>query len=204
VIGPDGLAEALAAFINDNMPPNVNRLADELGQVVHDPFAGAELTLDAQPRLVSTTQLPTDAVPLDYWPFVVVVVGRMTGQRRVDVRDGNVIYERDYQTRLWWWARGDGYSYTSAVRGRGLLALGETLLRAQTFGTAEGKARISDVDWREEYSDVGEDPETRDTIAAAYIETTVTCEETLTGTEPLGVANTFEVDTRALDHHPAL
>ena len=206
MIGGRGLADALAQFLYAEMPGNVDRLATELGQAVDDPFGGDELLLDAQPQFIASTQIPTAAVAIDLWPFVVVVVGRMTAQRRVGV-DGsaNVQYERDYTVRLWYWARGDGFTITAAVRDRGLLALGETLLRGQTFGTAEGGARINEEAWREEYSDVGEDPVTRATEAAAFIETTVTSLEWLTSPNAVrGVANTIQVDTRSLPVHPAL
>lgn len=186
MIGPRGLAEALGGFLVAEMPANVDRLAAENGSVVDDPFSGNELTLDAMPVFVATVGIPTQGVAYDHWPFVVVIVRRMVRQVRVNVApDASVDYERTYDCQFWCWARGDGYTITAAVRDRMMLALGETLLRAQSFGTITG--RVDEASWSEEYSDVGggDDPDLHATQAAGYISTQVTITETMAPPRPV-------------------
>lgn len=203
--GPDGVAAAIAAHLVTRLPGEVDRLAGELGVVTTDPLNPDVPDLDAMPRIVATAPIPTGDVGIADWPFVVVLVRRMRKQLRVDVAaTGAVVYEREYPVRVFGWARGDGYHITRAVRDRLVLALVETMLRWQSFGT-DGEMRVREDTLTEEYSDVGVDEDLGATVAAGYLEVVVVATETLTpAVAPVGVVDVATPDTQHLPPHPAL
>lgn len=200
--GPQELAELVAQFLSDHIEAELDRIALERGQVTVDPFKGEEWALDAKPAFIAATDIASQDVSLDSWPFVVVSTARMSGQRRVDVLgDASVVYRRTYPIRFYIWARGDGYHYTAAVRARLLVGVGECVLRHPTFGTTT--VRVNENDWTEDYSGVGDDVDLG-TVAAGYIETSIDVDETLAPPHPVkGTANTIRLDTQALPAHPA-
>lgn len=209
MIGPRGVANALAAHLEVHLDAEVVRLEGELGPVLDPTWTDADLhpPLSARPQLIASVQLPPLAVHIGDWPFVLVIVRRMATQRRIDVDDdGSITYERDYPTRLFGYGRGTGYHATAAVRDRLILALTETILRRQTFGAAGGAMRVVETGLVEEYSDTTlAGDATADTIAGAYIETVVRSTEVLTPVEdPFGPMTEAALDTPHLPPHPAL
>ena len=208
MIGPRGIAETLAAHLTAHLTDEVDRLEHELGPVVDPGDVAALPELSARPHLIGSTQLPVLGVGLDDWPFVIVIVRRMSRQRRVDIsEDGVVAYERDYPTRVFGFARGDGYHATAAVRDRLILAISETLLRHHSFGAPGQVMRILGNELVEEYSDVAPetDAENADTIGAAYVEVPVRVHELVTPVlPPFGPITEVGIDTPPLSRHPAL
>lgn len=217
MLGARGVAEAIKDQLLARMPDETDRIAGDLDVPVPPVVVGSDphvVELDAQVRLFASTQLLTDDVGIDDWPFLMVVPTRMSGQKRVDVTaDGYPVYQRTYRIRVWTFARGDGVHFVAAVRDRVMLVAAETLLRWQTFGSDERSMRVLENDWTEEYSDVGPDPNLGTTVAAGYIDFAVEVTEVLTAVPilpalPLDAPDPdgrpVDLDTRPLPPHPAL
>jgi hypothetical protein len=191
VTGPEGLALALAALLQDQIVGEVALTTAELGPLADGTGLAAPVDDEAIAALV-TPQLISPAppddptqVPVDQWPFLAVAVQRVTDLRRIDMDPyvgaeggqlaGNV-YEVTYQARLHTWVRGDGYEQTKAVRDRLAVTVRQLVLRHQKV--ADG-IRLVEQTIREEYSPVGLDTSLEASIGVAFLQAQWRAQETV-------------------------
>ncbi|WP_133306004.1 hypothetical protein [Microbispora triticiradicis] len=164
-------------------------LEDELGPCTP---AGA----NPMPQLISWFALDAAQLPVEDWPWI-MVVGRETPALTMveSIPEGDA-YDVTYNVRAYAYVRGDGYEGTSSLRSRVTLGIREIALTKPTLG--DTGARIDVPSLRESYSELDE-IELLGTIAASYVDLRVIAREVVrTDIPPYGRARTIAVTVRRL------
>lgn len=192
--GPEGLAAALAALLEDQIVGEVALTTLELGPLADgtglpanpgDPIDDAAIAGLVTPQLIAPAP-PDDVTTIEVssWPFLAVAVQRAPQLRRLDMdpwtvagsQVAGIVYEVTYQARLHTWVRGDGYAQTKAVRDRLALTVRQLVLRHQLVA---GGIRLIEQTVLEEYSPVGIDTSLEATVGVAYLQAQWRAQETL-------------------------
>lgn len=180
MIGPEGASEVVAELVTDRFTAKLDELIVRL-----DLDAGAEAGRGDLPYVnltVITEPRPLGTFTVNEYPIVLVVAQNADRLEEVDRVAGGIVYLVRYPVRLFLFARGGSFDETDLRRKRYVLALREVLLQAQEL------LGLDPTSLRESYSDVGPsaDKEVR-TVAGAFIEATVTIEETLAPLDYVGI-----------------
>lgn len=222
MLGPEAVAAALVDLLDEHLPAAAAAVVARV-EAARLPRLQREAMA---PSLIAPFDVLD--LPLDAFPAFLVVVQRLAGLRRLEVGQaaddaGLARYAATYPVRIFVWVRGqddtaadellDGQA-ADLARKRLTLALRETLLGHQITevtlgastgidegdpGYAAGTAVIIRVDEStiaESYSDVGEDDIS--TVAASWLDVTVTVEETLELAAALPTADEVAVAVAAL------
>ena len=184
MLGPEGAAERLTAWLTTAIPARLRKLETRY-----------ELEPATLPDPALLVDHDTGPLGLEDWPAVLVLPQRLDSLGYVDTVPAGELYRATYALELLEWLRAEDYATTDELRRRYVLATREALLErkqaqaAPAYGEqAAGTFTVDPSSIREDYSPVLTD-EARRTLAGVRITVNVVVVELLDGPAPMGNVN---------------
>lgn len=187
MIGPDGVAAAIADALTDRLPAATAGLRARLGMLPAD-----------LPDVTRVVAHEPDQVGIEQWPMAVVTTLGDRDWRPLGVDPtGARSWRVTYQVRVHVWARGDTYQTTNRTQRLLYQAVVEAILTDLTVGdvTIDDRTLTGSMSGIEA-TDAGR------TVAGARLDLDCTVEETLPQAAPVLVTQITDADTRLLQPPP--